>query len=405
MIVVTTPARIGIIGNPSDGFNGKTISLTIKNYQARVWLNPNSNSKAIQIIPHSEYDPNNFTSFEHCVDLAERDGYCLGGLRILQATITRFYKNMRKYGSAADMQRLENSGGFTLIYDTNIPRQVGLAGSSAIITSAMKALLKYYNITFLKPEFLAQWILEVETEELGICAGLQDRVVQAFRGLIYMDFNKEIIQKQKHGFYKRLPIEYLPEMFLVYSKIPRPSDSGKIHSNIKERFKNGEEEVIAAMKRFATYTDLFEDTMVDKNQYHRDENKRISQFQRLFKLNFDNRRNLYGDLVIGNNNLEMIEIAEKFGTFAKFSGSGGAIIGIKPDQVRFVKLVEEYNKKGYHCEVIIPDTDFLSPSEIYHWQKQDSYSGRRDSSGNGSASEGARRSSRSSSNGNTGVNV
>lgn len=403
MIVITTPARIGIIGNPSDGFNGKTISLTIKNYQARVWLNPNSTkSKTIQIIPHSEYDPNCFVSFEHCVDLAERDGYCLGGLRILQATITRFYKNLRKYGSAADMQCLENTGGFTLIYDTNIPRQVGLAGSSAIITSAMKALLQYYKITFLKPEFLAQWVLEVETEELKICGGLQDRVVQAFRGLIYMDFNKEIIQKQKHGFYKRLPIESLPEMFLVYSKIPRPSDSGKIHSNIRERFKNGDEEVTAAMKRFATYTDLFEDTMIDKNQYHRDETKRISQFQRLFKLNFDNRRNLYGDNVIGQSNIEMIEIAEKFGTFAKFSGSGGAVIGIKPDEVRFTKLIEEYNKKGYHCEVVVPDFDFLNSSESYN----NSNCNRRDSSGSAAAaSDGVRRNSKSSSSNGNGINV
>ena len=31
----------------------------------------------------------------------------------------------------------------------------------------------------------------LETEELGIAAGLQDRVVQTYEGLVYMDFAKQ----------------------------------------------------------------------------------------------------------------------------------------------------------------------------------------------------------------------
>ena len=94
-IIYETPARIGLIGNPSDGFYGKTISLTIKNYSAIVTLIPNENSSKIEIIPHKIFDPNKFENFDKCVELAERDGYCLGGLRILQATVTRFVKNVR----------------------------------------------------------------------------------------------------------------------------------------------------------------------------------------------------------------------------------------------------------------------------------------------------------------------
>ena len=36
---------------------------------------------------------------------------------------------------------------FTLSYDTNIPRQVGLAGSSAIVTATVACLIKFYNLT------------------------------------------------------------------------------------------------------------------------------------------------------------------------------------------------------------------------------------------------------------------
>jgi glucuronokinase len=33
-------------------------------------------------------------------------------------------------------------------------------------------------------------VLSVEKEELGIGAGLQDRVIQVYEGLVYMDFDK-----------------------------------------------------------------------------------------------------------------------------------------------------------------------------------------------------------------------
>jgi glucuronokinase len=69
---------------------------------------------------------------------------------------------------------------FTLSYDTNIPRQVGLAGSSAIVTAALHALMAFYEISDdqLPKTSRPQLVLDVEKQELSINAGLQDRVVQ-----------------------------------------------------------------------------------------------------------------------------------------------------------------------------------------------------------------------------------
>ena len=39
-------------------------------------------------------------------------------------------------------------------------------------------------------------------EELGITAGLQDRVIQVYGGVVYMDFAKEFIQQHGHGRYR-----------------------------------------------------------------------------------------------------------------------------------------------------------------------------------------------------------
>jgi prepilin-type processing-associated H-X9-DG protein len=40
---------------------------------------------------------------------------------------------------------------------------------------------------------MANLVLSVEKDELGIAAGLQDRVAQVYQGLVYMDFDKSII--------------------------------------------------------------------------------------------------------------------------------------------------------------------------------------------------------------------
>jgi hypothetical protein len=65
-------------------------------------------------------------------------------------------------------------------YSTTIPRHLGLAGSSAIIAAAFNCLLHWYDVDEAmwpvreRPSFL----LRVEDAELGIAAGLMDRVAQ-----------------------------------------------------------------------------------------------------------------------------------------------------------------------------------------------------------------------------------
>ncbi len=52
------PARVGLLGNPSDGFKGKTLSLLIKNFCATVELivNTDAADNTIEIVPHARFD-------------------------------------------------------------------------------------------------------------------------------------------------------------------------------------------------------------------------------------------------------------------------------------------------------------------------------------------------------------
>ncbi|XP_041030377.1 glucuronokinase with putative uridyl pyrophosphorylase isoform X6 [Carcharodon carcharias] len=184
-------ARVGIMGNPSDGFYGKTIAMTISNFWADVTI---CESKKVVLIPHPLNDPTEFGSLQDLHGISRKEGY-LGGLRLLQATCKKFYQFCSEQGIALAKRN------FTLKYDTNIPRQVGLAGSSAIVSATLKCLMKFYDLIDddLPKPIRANFILNVETEELVITAGLQDRVVQVYEGLVYMDFSKELMEKQGYG--------------------------------------------------------------------------------------------------------------------------------------------------------------------------------------------------------------
>ena len=61
-------------------------------------------------------------------------------MRLLMATCKKFVEYCTKNGIA-----LPNRN-FTVSYDTNIPRQVGLAGSSAIVSALFKALMAFYGL-------------------------------------------------------------------------------------------------------------------------------------------------------------------------------------------------------------------------------------------------------------------
>ncbi|KAM6959254.1 glucuronokinase with putative uridyl pyrophosphorylase [Aplochiton taeniatus] len=328
-------ARVGLMGNPSDGFNGKTIAMTISNFWAEVTL---VESQTLVLLPHPLNDPTEFGSLQDLFCISRKEGY-LGGLRLLQATCKKFYQFCSKQGIALTKQN------FTIKYDTNIPRQVGLAGSSAIVSATLKCLMKFYNITDsdLPRPVRASFILNVETDELFITAGLQDRVVQVYEGLVYMDFSREIMETQGYGNYVPMDMSGLPPFWLAY--LSDPSDSGRIHSNVRQRWLNGEPEVVEAMKSFAELTDKARVALQSKDW---------SRLAQLMDENFQLRRSVYTEVCLGPGNLRMVQLAKQFGSAVKLPGSGGAVVGLCLDQGRMVEMRKAFQEAGCVFCVIVP---------------------------------------------------
>jgi len=103
--------------------------------------------------------------------------------------------------------------------------------------------------------------------------------------------------------------------------------------------------VVAAMKQFAEYADQAVEAL---------EARDVDRLAQLMNANFDLRRRIYGDEVIGANNLEMVEIARGHGMPAKFTGSGGAITGVLLDETRIPALENDFKEAGYRFRRVTP---------------------------------------------------
>ena len=127
-------ARAGLIGNPSDGYFGKTISFIVGNFSAKVTV---YESPRLTILPQRS-DRLEFASFGELLEDVHIHGY-YGGIRLIKAAIKRF-------GDYCAQVNVPIDRNFSIEYETDIPIRVGLAGSSAIITATMRALMEFFQV-------------------------------------------------------------------------------------------------------------------------------------------------------------------------------------------------------------------------------------------------------------------
>lgn len=306
-------SRAGFVGNPSDGYHGKTISFTFDNFYAETVM---YETPYIELLPNRR-DRSIYQNIDDLEQSVRECGY-YGGIRLLQAALVRF----RKHCLAREIDI--GGRGFAMRYFVNIPHHVGMAGSSAIITACFRGLMEFYGVDIPRPE-LANIILAVESEELGIGAGLQDRVAQVYQGLTYMNFDKERMDAQGYGDYSPLDPALLPNLYIAYKR--QLSEGSEVfHNDIRARFDSGEARVVDAMQTWAKLADQVRDALLDG---------RKEDIGELLNANFDLRRSIYS---IHPDNIQMVESARSVGASAKFTGSGGAIVGTYDDDNMYSEL-------------------------------------------------------------------
>jgi glucuronokinase len=323
-------ARAGLLGNPSDGYGGKTISVLVRDFAATVVLYEWDTVEIVQ----TELDQSRFPSVQELARDVKLHGY-YGGMRLLKATIKKFVEYCNRRGIFLHQQN------FSVRYESTIPRQVGLAGSSALIVATLRCLMGFYGVSIPLP-VQPSLVLSVETDELGIAAGLQDRVIQVYEDPTYMDFSAEAMREIdgfRCGRYEPIDRALLPPLYLAYNtEVSEPTEV--FHNDIRGRFGRGEPQVVQAMQQFARLAAEGRDALLRKDW---------QTFGRLMNENFDTRRSIYQ---LPRGQIEMVETARGVGATAKFAGSGGAIVGIYQGEAMFEALVESLGRIG--CRVITP---------------------------------------------------
>ena len=192
-------ARAALAGNPSDGYGGAVLAVTIPAFVAEV-------------------------------ELVQAGGVSSGSpLELIGAALSRFE---REFGRRAEVAR----------WQTSIPRSVGLGGSSAIVIATLRALCELHQVE-MAPDVMAELALSIERDDLGIAAGLQDRVAQCYGGLTFMEF------AEPHT-YERLHPELLPPLLVAW-RAHAAAESGVVHNDLRARHENGESGVLEAMTELA----------------------------------------------------------------------------------------------------------------------------------------------------------
>ena len=182
-----------------------------------------------------------------------------------------------------------------------------MGGSSAIITAALRALCAYFRVDIPLP-VQAKLVLEAETQEIGMPAGPQDRVIQVYEGLVYMDFRRDLMESRGFGEYEPLDPGLLPPIYLAY-RTSLSEGTEVFHNNVRERWRQDDPEIVAPWRPGQGMPSR------DALPWERTTGT-ASADRRQFRPS--------GQMYRIKGNLEMICAARSAGASANFAGSGGA---------------------------------------------------------------------------------
>jgi glucuronokinase len=261
-------ARAALAGNPSDGYGGATLAVVVRDFRAEV---------EVRVATDRSMAPES---------------------ALVRATISRFERKLAP-GAPPAAVRLW----------TSIPRAVGLGGSSAIVIATTRALCELHQVHLHEDE-LASFALAVESEDLQIAAGLQDRVAQAYGGLTFMDFRTRV--------YERLDPELLPPLFVAWD-LGAAGHSGDTHAELRARFHGGDPVVVTAMSELAELARAARSALLAGEH---------DTFAHCLDASLDARARM---IRLDQRHLAMIELARVQGASANYTGSGGAIVGCCQD--------------------------------------------------------------------------
>jgi galactokinase/mevalonate kinase-like predicted kinase len=318
-VVCSAPGRAGIIGNPTDMYGGSVLSCSMA-MRARV-----SVMQAAELILE--------TGEEACKITGAVDLYPRGD----RFDIARAVLDYLRLPPLACRVR----------YDSEIPLQSGMAGSTALVVALLYAL-RLWQGEKSNRYHLAEQARYVELNNLKVVCGYQDAYMCTFGGLNYLDFRGK-------QFYRRAEAElfatveplapYVSDLPFVLGFTGVQHASSAVHRPLRERWLDGESVVVEGYRRITEIARTGKKALILQDW---------EQLGRLMNENHAVQRDLGGS---GESNERLIASALKAGALgAKLAGAGdgGTIIALWPwadATPRQEALYEAGASAIYHPEV------------------------------------------------------
>lgn len=150
----------------------------------------------------------------------------------------------------------------------------------------------------------------------------------------------------------------LPNLYLLYN-IQTGGESGKVHSTVRERWLAREPTFLQQVHEMIENTDQAISALKHGDR---------GLLAKCLEKNFALRRAIYGDDVVGKANIAIAELATSLGLAVKFTGSGGAFIGMRKEgqdwwaEEEEREIQQEFAKHGFaFVRVLLPPAGEADP--------------------------------------------
>lgn len=230
---LTIPARVNILGNPSDANEGDfaTISAAV-DVHAGGRVEPDTDL----VLETLERTDGQFVTTRRLEFPRGQIPLPYGDeLDLLKGAVNRLHRH------SAEFRVKFAQRGVRLATWTDVPRQSGLGGSSLFVLLALAGLRAFYDLDrqVHNDYVLAELTQRVEARELGITCGFADRYVPLFGGIAYLDYRGKLhhaeIDQEPYVTYERLDA-WIDDLPLVTVSTGIERDSGDVHGQMRPRY-------------------------------------------------------------------------------------------------------------------------------------------------------------------------
>ncbi len=207
VIRASAPGRCGVIGNPTDMYGGSVLSCSIPRRA---------------VVTLQEADALILETQGQTYLLRQRTDFHIRGDRfdVPRAVLSHLHLYDLKV---------------RLRYDSDIPYQGGLSGSTALMAATLWAVLRHQQVSYHRHHF-AELTRYVELNRMGIVCGYQDAYMVTFGGLNYMEFrDKEFYRTVADEPYATIePLaDRVPAIPLIVAHTGVEHNSGAVHKPLR----------------------------------------------------------------------------------------------------------------------------------------------------------------------------